>query len=55
MCLSTENLHKHVKNLLIYLKNSKMDLLHLSGTGNSQRDSHESIRTNHSQLKPQFL
>ena len=27
----------------------------LSGTGDSQRDSHESIRANHSQLKPLFL
>ena len=29
--------------------------LTLSGTGDSQRDSHESIRANHSQLKPLFL
>ena len=27
----------------------------LSGTGDSQRDSRESIRANHSQLKPLFL
>ena len=27
----------------------------LSGTGDSQRDSRESIRANHSQLKPPFL
>ena len=29
--------------------------VHLSGTGDSQRDSRESIRANHSQLKPLFL
>ena len=28
---------------------------YLSGTGDSQRDSRESIRANHSQLKPLFL
>ena len=27
----------------------------LSGTGDSQHDSHEFIRANHSQLKPLFL
>ena len=30
-------------------------MLDLSGTGDSQRDSRESIRANHSQLKPQFI
>ena len=31
------------------------DCINLSGTGDSQRDSRESIRTNHSQLTPLFL
>ena len=37
-------------------KNSvEQGVLDLSGTGDSQRDSRESIRANHSQLKPLFL
>ena len=31
------------------------NMWNLSGTGDSQRDSRESIRANHSQLKPLFL
>ena len=34
----------------VFLENAR-----LSGTGDSQRDSRESIRANHSQLKPLFL
>ena len=33
----------------------KFVISELSGTGDSQRDSRESIRANHSQLKPLFL
>ena len=34
---------------------AESDCSALSGTGDSQRDSRESIRANHSQLKPLFL
>ena len=37
------------------LQISRKDRLFLSGTRNSQHDSRESIRANHSQLKPLFL
>ena len=36
------------------LSNEK-NFLHLSGTGDSQRDSRESIRAHHSQFKPLFF
>ena len=54
---------KRAKELALqnhFLKHPKVGLvstnfLFLSGTGDSQRDSRESIRANHSQLKPLFF
>ena len=40
---------------LLTMKASEFQGLLLSGTGDSQRDSRESIRANHSQLRPLFL
>ena len=46
-----------LRNSLLILRADfrKGDEHNLSGTGDSQRDSRESIRVNHSQLKPHFL
>ena len=46
----------HLSTLKFWAKRFKeSSLLSLTGTGDSQRDSRESIRVNHSQLKPVFF
>ena len=46
--------HNEVKGSGAQVPNVLADVCHLSGTGDSQRDSRESIRANRSQLKPLF-